>query len=78
MELFQNELLPPDRKLVPFNQRPIYEIKEHVKDDKQKEEFLKLIKRLIVWKFESDLKKCYERFVRSLEVSMPFDFNLSF
>uniref|UniRef100_A0A914CU94 CCAAT-binding factor domain-containing protein n=1 Tax=Acrobeloides nanus TaxID=290746 RepID=A0A914CU94_9BILA len=67
VELFENELLPPDRKLVPFNQRPFYEIKEQFKQDSQKDEFLRLVKRLILWKFESDLKKCYEKFIRALE-----------
>lgn len=71
-----NDLLPPNRKLIPlklvifflnlwknFFKRPLEEYSINVlnKDRKVQTRFL-------LWKFEDELKQTYEKFVHSLEV----------
>ncbi|KAL7076420.1 hypothetical protein ACQ4LE_004708 [Meloidogyne hapla] len=59
-EIFLNELLPPGRKLLLFNQRPLEEL-----DGKNG---IELEKRLIMWIFEEKLKMCYKLFVDGLQI----------
>ncbi|KAF7624652.1 CBF domain-containing protein [Meloidogyne graminicola] len=59
-ELFVNELLPPGRKLLLFNQRPLEDLNE--------KRGIELEKRLIMWIFEEQLKICYKQFVEGLQV----------
>lgn len=61
-ELFINELLPPTRKLIPLSMRPIADLKRLSAGSQQNME-----RRLILWKFESDLKGIYETFVNAIE-----------
>ncbi|TKR87321.1 hypothetical protein L596_011735 [Steinernema carpocapsae] len=61
-ELFGKNLLPKDRKLVTFANRPLARLNELSSGNDIAKE-----KRLILWKFESDLKQTYETLVRSLE-----------
>ncbi|KAK0411903.1 hypothetical protein QR680_005908 [Steinernema hermaphroditum] len=61
-ELFGKHLLPPNRKLVPFAKRPLARLNDLCSGNEIAKE-----KRLIVWKFESDLKQSYETLVRGLE-----------
>uniref|UniRef100_A0A915PTU4 CCAAT-binding factor domain-containing protein n=1 Tax=Setaria digitata TaxID=48799 RepID=A0A915PTU4_9BILA len=61
-DLFINELLPPGRKLIPFSARPVDEINLSSLDRDRN-----LKRKLILWKFESDLKAVYEKFVGAIE-----------
>uniref|UniRef100_A0A0M3J0E6 CCAAT/enhancer-binding protein zeta (inferred by orthology to a human protein) n=1 Tax=Anisakis simplex TaxID=6269 RepID=A0A0M3J0E6_ANISI len=61
-ELFINEILPPTRKLIPLSKRPVGELEKQLEKGEKAAE-----RRLIMWKFESDLKKLYENFVMALE-----------
>ncbi|VDM47019.1 unnamed protein product [Toxocara canis] len=61
-ELFINELLPPNRKLIPFSMRPIAKLNILSAGSQQNME-----RRLILWKFESDLKRVFETFVNAVE-----------
>ncbi|VDM92943.1 unnamed protein product [Onchocerca ochengi] len=61
-DLFINELLPPKRKLIPFVARPVNKINLSSLDKN-----FNLKRKLILWKFESDLKIVYEKFVTAIE-----------
>jgi ribosome biogenesis protein MAK21 len=61
-DIFVDELLPENRKLVSFKLRPIKNLEKLSSGNIQTVE-----KRLILWKFEDDLKKCYDQFVQILE-----------
>lgn len=61
-DLFMNDLLPHNRKLIPFSSRPLKKVLE-LSSGNQKN----LEKRLILWKFESDLKALYDRFINGIE-----------
>uniref|UniRef100_A0A0R3RYD1 CBF domain-containing protein n=1 Tax=Elaeophora elaphi TaxID=1147741 RepID=A0A0R3RYD1_9BILA len=61
-DLFINELLPPKRKLIPFTARPVDKINLSSLDKD-----LNLKRKLILWKFESDLKAVYEKFITAVE-----------
>ncbi|EFO27198.1 CBF/Mak21 family protein [Loa loa] len=61
-DLFINELLPPTRKLIPFAARPVDKINLSSLDKD-----FNLKKKLILWKFESDLKAVYEKFIVAIE-----------
>ncbi|KAM3716776.1 Uncharacterized protein ACO02O_00912 [Dirofilaria immitis] len=61
-DLFINELLPPKRKLITFAARPVDKI-NLLSLDKD----FDLKRKLILWKFESDLKAIYEKFVAAIE-----------
>uniref|UniRef100_A0A0N4UPK5 CBF domain-containing protein n=1 Tax=Dracunculus medinensis TaxID=318479 RepID=A0A0N4UPK5_DRAME len=60
--LFNDHLLPPSRKLIPLNIRPFENLKKLSGGNEEN-----LRRRLVLWKFESDLKKIYEKFVSNLE-----------
>ncbi|EJW85751.1 CBF/Mak21 family protein [Wuchereria bancrofti] len=61
-DLFINELLPPKRKLIPFSARPVEKINLSSLDKD-----FNMKRKLILWKFESDLKTVYEKFVAAIE-----------
>ncbi|VDK76325.1 unnamed protein product [Litomosoides sigmodontis] len=61
-DLFINELLPPKRKLIPFAARPVDKV-NLLSLDKD----FNLKKKLILWKFEADLKAVYEKFIAAIE-----------
>uniref|UniRef100_A0A915ASH1 CCAAT-binding factor domain-containing protein n=1 Tax=Parascaris univalens TaxID=6257 RepID=A0A915ASH1_PARUN len=61
-EIFINELLPPTRKLIPLSMRPLADLKRLSAGSQQNME-----RRLILWKFESDLKRIYETFIDAIE-----------
>ena len=61
-DLFVADLLPEDRKLIPFDRRPIARLDEIVSGNIEARE-----KRLILWKFEDELKKRYLEFVKAVE-----------
>ena len=58
-EIFLAELLPPNRKLLTFNQRPLEKWWKLNEADARE--------RLIMWKFEAGLKLCYQRFLNGLQ-----------
>ncbi|KAI1724032.1 CBF/Mak21 family domain-containing protein [Ditylenchus destructor] len=59
-DLFVQDLLPPNRKLVFLKSRPVNRYNET--EDKSGKK-----KRLIMWKFEADLKECYQKFTHALQ-----------
>ncbi|VDM99151.1 unnamed protein product [Thelazia callipaeda] len=61
-DLFIEELLPPKRKLIPFSSRPVDQINPSILNENHN-----LKRKLMLWKFESDLKALYEKFIISLE-----------
>ncbi|KAL3985664.1 CBF/Mak21 family protein [Acanthocheilonema viteae] len=61
-DLFISELLPPKRKLIPFAARPV----DKINLSSLGKDF-NLKRKLILWKFESDLKAVYEKFIAAIE-----------
>uniref|UniRef100_A0A183FPV5 CBF domain-containing protein n=1 Tax=Heligmosomoides polygyrus TaxID=6339 RepID=A0A183FPV5_HELPZ len=62
-EIFLDHFLPVNRKLVPFNGRPLKRIGEICSNSENGRKRL-----LILWRFEHRLKLVYERFLRAVEV----------
>lgn len=63
VELFLQYLLPPSRKLVPFECRPLDKLDMDKKSDHTK---------CLVWYLEGQLKKKYMKFIESVE-KLSFD-----
>uniref|UniRef100_A0A0N4ZTG3 CBF domain-containing protein n=1 Tax=Parastrongyloides trichosuri TaxID=131310 RepID=A0A0N4ZTG3_PARTI len=61
-DIFLVDLLPSDRKLIPFSKRPLANLRK-LSDNNEN----LMSKRLILWKFESDLKDIYYRFLKVLD-----------
>ncbi|KAI6190400.1 CBF/Mak21 family protein [Aphelenchoides bicaudatus] len=57
-EIMVKDLLPPHRKLIAFDMRPLNKVNELSSGN-----FSTVNRRLIMWKFEDDLKKMYQRIV---------------
>uniref|UniRef100_A0A0N5BR12 CBF domain-containing protein n=1 Tax=Strongyloides papillosus TaxID=174720 RepID=A0A0N5BR12_STREA len=61
-DMFLDDLLPPDRKLVSFSMRPLAKINEISKGNETVAN-----KMLVMWKFESELKDIYYKFLKSVD-----------
>uniref|UniRef100_A0A914UHC0 CCAAT-binding factor domain-containing protein n=1 Tax=Plectus sambesii TaxID=2011161 RepID=A0A914UHC0_9BILA len=61
-DMFLQDLLPPNRKLIPFNARPLSQLDSLSAGNQQVKE-----RRLILWRFEDSLKNKYAEFVRAIE-----------
>ncbi|CEF63010.1 Farnesyltransferase, CAAX box, beta [Strongyloides ratti] len=61
-DIFLLDLLPSDRKLISFNQRPLARINELSGGDANV-----INRRLIMWKYESELKNVYHKFIKALD-----------
>uniref|UniRef100_A0AC35TTF1 Protein farnesyltransferase subunit beta n=1 Tax=Rhabditophanes sp. KR3021 TaxID=114890 RepID=A0AC35TTF1_9BILA len=57
-DMFMVDLLPTTRKLIPFSKRPLAKLVEGNEDYEKK---------LVMWKFESDLKDIYYKFLKALD-----------
>lgn len=60
-ELFINDLLPPNRKLVPFSEQPLSRLDELTSGNAVSKN-----RRLLLWYFEDQLKSIYADFVQLL------------
>uniref|UniRef100_A0A915ELA9 Ig-like domain-containing protein n=1 Tax=Ditylenchus dipsaci TaxID=166011 RepID=A0A915ELA9_9BILA len=64
-ELFIQDLLPPNRKLMSMQSRPLLKYANALKG--KDSNLAQAKKRLIMWKFEANLKLSYDSFVHALE-----------